>query len=222
MPPVIAIARGGVGQPWLHDSIQAADQHPITQFGDPLISRPGSLMKTLSTAEMVALADAIGDTKIAGELRAPLVAESEYARKSAVDRLWDSLVRHAPRPPSDPKEVCDIIVADRCRTRITGVRVRRTEEMSEEAAATTEAPTEKKSRPIPKDPKFSETSVIKLLADKDGKSYGAENNPKKPGTATHGRFAKYVDGMTVKAALEAGLTRGDLSYDKDKKFIDIV
>lgn len=94
--------------------------------------------------------------------------------------------------------------------------------MSEEAAATTEASAEKKSRPIPKDPKFSETSVIKLLADKDGKPYGAENNPKKAGTATHGRFAKYVDGMTVKAALEAGLTRGDLSYDKDKKFIDIV
>ena len=90
----------------------------------------------------------------------------------------------------------------------------------QEAAASTE---EKKThRPIPKDPKFSETSVIKMLADKDGKPYGADNNPKKAGSATHTRFGLYKDGQTVKEALEAGLTRGDLSYDKDKKFIDIV
>ena len=42
--------------------------------------------------------------------------------------------------------------------------------MTEEAAAATEAAPEKKAhRPIPKEPKFSETSIVKMKADKDGK-----------------------------------------------------
>lgn len=223
MPSVVAVARGGAGQPWLFDTVLEADQHPIYQFGDPILASATDLADGMSLHEMAALADTIEDTKLAGELRGPLVAGSEFARKAAIGRLWESLVKHTPRPPADPKEVIDIIVADRRRTRATGVQVRRTSTMSEaEAAAATTEGEKKAHRPIPKDPKFSETSIIKMLADKDGRPYGAENNPKKAGTATHGRFAKYADGMTVKAALEAGLTRGDLSYDKDKKFIDIV
>lgn len=222
MPPVIVVTRGGDGQPWLHASVRSAGDHPITQFGDPILSTARSLGQTLSLAELAALATTIDDTKTARELAGPLVAESDHARKSAIERLWEALIQHSPTPPTDPKEVVDIIVADRRRTSVTGVKVRRTEEMSEEAAAAA-APAEKKaSRPIPKDPKYAETSVIKMLADKDGKVYGADHNPKKAGSATHTRFGHYVDGMTVKDALEKGLTRGDLSYDAEKKFIEIV
>lgn len=220
MPPVIVVTRGGCGQPWLHSSVGSAGDHPITQFGDPILSTARSLGQTLSLAELSALATAIDDTKTARELAGPLVAESEHARKAAIERLWDALVQHSPPPPTDPREVVDIIVADRRRTRVTGVRVRRTEEMTEADTSATVEP--KKPRPIPKDPKYSETSVIKMLADKDGKPYGADNNPKKVGTATHGRFALYADGLTVKEALEKGLTRSDLSYDAEKKFIEIV
>jgi hypothetical protein len=74
---------------------------------------------------------------------------------------------------------------------------------------------------VPREPKYSDTSVIKLLTDKDGKQYGPENNPKKPGSNTAARFAKYVDGMTVKDAREAGIY-GDLSYDAAHNFIEIV
>lgn len=223
MAQVVSVARGGVGQPWLHDSVLAADQHPIHQFGDPILGRASDLARCMSLPEMASLADKIGDLKLAGELRGSLVLESDYARTSAVERLWDSLVRNSPRPPADPKEVIDIVVADRRGTRVTGVTVRRTETMTEEAAAATEAAPEKKThRPIPKEPKFSETSIVKMKADKDGKPYGADNNPKKAGSASHTRFALYKDGATVKESLETGLTRGDLSYDKDKGFIDIV
>lgn len=89
-----------------------------------------------------------------------------------------------------------------------------------EAAVATEA-AEKKHRPIPKDPKYADTGVITLLADKDGKQYSAEHNPKKPGSASHERFSKYVDGMTVKAAKEAGLLNGDLDNDVKKGYISI-
>lgn len=89
---------------------------------------------------------------------------------------------------------------------------------------TTEAGAEEKAakKPaVPREPKYSETSVIKLLSDKDGKQYGPEHNPKKPGSNSAVRFAKYVDGMTVKEAKEAGLY-GDLTYDVKHNYIEIV
>ena len=94
------------------------------------------------------------------------------------------------------------------------------------AAVTTEVaaePTaEKKSSPIPRTPRFADTGVITLLADKDGKKYGPENNPKKSGSASADRFAKYVDGQTVAEAKAAGVVNGDFANDTDHGYISIV
>lgn len=90
-------------------------------------------------------------------------------------------------------------------------------EKTEETTA--EAPAKKPA--VPREPKYAPTSVIKLLADKEGKQYGPENNPKKVGSATATRFEKYFDGMTVEQAKEAGLY-GDLSYDAAHNFIEII
>jgi hypothetical protein len=46
-------------------------------------------------------------------------------------------------------------------------------------------------------------------------------NPKRAGSAAHGRYALYQDGMTVEEALAAGVTSGDLQYDTAKGFITI-
>lgn len=48
-----------------------------------------------------------------------------------------------------------------------------------------------------------------------------KENPKKPGSAAHGRFGKYKSGCTVAAALKAGVTREDLRWDTAKNFIAI-
>lgn len=48
-----------------------------------------------------------------------------------------------------------------------------------------------------------------------------KQNPKKPGSAAHGRFAKYKTGMTVMQALRAGVTTEDLTWDTKKAFIRI-
>jgi hypothetical protein len=61
-------------------------------------------------------------------------------------------------------------------------------------------------------PKHPTTSIINLLADK---------NPKRDGSAAHGRFAAYQTGMTVEAALAAGVTRGDLAYDAKHGYIEV-
>ena len=76
---------------------------------------------------------------------------------------------------------------------------------------------EAKDNPIgrkgPRGPKgVAMDAKIKLLVDE---------NPKREGSAAHGRFANYKDGMTVADALAAGLRTSDLKYDTAHEFIKI-
>ncbi len=67
------------------------------------------------------------------------------------------------------------------------------------------------------------TAIITLGVNKDGKKYGPDNNPKRAGSAAATRFAVYKDGMTIDAALKAGVTSGDIGFDshETRKFITI-
>lgn len=88
--------------------------------------------------------------------------------------------------------------------------------MSDTAATTTTAPAASAARQA----KFTDTSVINFGKNAEGKPYdGSENNPKREGSGAHGRFQLYRDGMTIKEALDAGLSRADINYDSDKGFI---
>lgn len=49
----------------------------------------------------------------------------------------------------------------------------------------------------------------------------AKENPKRPGTDSYKRFAKYKKGMTVAEALAAGVTSGDLNWDVKHSYISI-
>lgn len=44
-------------------------------------------------------------------------------------------------------------------------------------------------------------------------------NPKKPGSASHERFARYEVGHTVDECITRGVTRGDISWDLERGFI---
>lgn len=49
----------------------------------------------------------------------------------------------------------------------------------------------------------------------------AQTNPKRKGSASYERYAKYVNGMTVADALKAGVTKADLQWDQKKGFIKL-
>lgn len=70
----------------------------------------------------------------------------------------------------------------------------------------------KKSGLIPRAAKFPMDHVITLLLD---------YNPKRPGTTGHAHFELYEDEMTVKQALEAGITRADMLWDTKHGFLKI-
>jgi hypothetical protein len=81
-------------------------------------------------------------------------------------------------------------------------------------AVNTETPAEKKEAPAKSiGPKGVElTATITLLVS---------GNPKRSGSKAHGRFESYKEGMTVKQALDAGVTTPDLIYDASHSFIKI-
>jgi hypothetical protein len=64
------------------------------------------------------------------------------------------------------------------------------------------------------------TSTRAVHAD-DAKITKVEANPKREGTKAHARFALYKKGMTVREALEAGVTRQDLRWDTERKLVVI-
>lgn len=59
---------------------------------------------------------------------------------------------------------------------------------------------------------ISDAAVITVIASE---------NPKRAGSAAHGRFAQYRTGMTVAEATKAGLLHEDLRYDRDHGHISI-
>jgi len=78
--------------------------------------------------------------------------------------------------------------------------------------AKTKAPA-KKAAPAPATTgESSEGAKITLLVD---------SNPKREGSAAHGRFEKYKTGMTVAAFLAAGGTRSDLRWDSERNYVRI-
>lgn len=239
--PVIAVTRAGRGDVYTFGSVLSADSHPIVQFGDAVITSMAGLRQSLTMHECALVAEKIGDIHLADEIRECPTGSSEASSvRYAMEKLWERLTQRAPKPPTDHAEILKRIIADRIFTRHAGIHLRprgdfvmtesqaKTAEVAENAAEVTEntaaagAEAPKEHRPIPRTPTYADTSVIKLLADKDGKVYGPENNPKKPGSASADRFAKYVDGMTVKAAKEAGIINGDFANDTKKAFIEIV
>lgn len=61
-------------------------------------------------------------------------------------------------------------------------------------------------------PKFPSDGVISLRV---------ESNPKRKGSKSFDRFAHYKNGMTVEAAVKAGVLYADLKWDSEHGFIAI-
>jgi len=82
-------------------------------------------------------------------------------------------------------------------------------------AKKTTTPAKKKVAPAPSvtvETPDTDSAKITLLA---------ESNPKREGSAAHGRFALYKSGMTVSEYLAAGGTRSDLRWDAARNFVRI-
>jgi len=64
----------------------------------------------------------------------------------------------------------------------------------------------------PRKPRLDAEATIKILV---------EENPKREGSKTFERFKLYRNGMTVKQALEKGVTSADIRYDVEHEYIKL-
>ena len=68
--------------------------------------------------------------------------------------------------------------------------------------------------------------LVHTLGKRDG-NHGrtihilVRDNPKRPGSSAHTRYALYREGMTVAEFLAAGGTSADISFDQNKRFIEL-
>lgn len=69
--------------------------------------------------------------------------------------------------------------------------------------------------------RLEKDAIIHMGQDEQGNPFSAKNNPKREGSASYDRFAKYKEGISVQKALEAGITPADLRHDEKKGFITL-
>lgn len=235
----VAITRDGRGDLWGFPDFRSADLHPLVQYGDPILCGPHDIVKKVPVARLPKLLTRCGDQDMGAKIRLCLMAVSGMPHREVLARvgdyahqMWHVIANRAEEPPSDPAQIVTLIVRDR-KLSIEESRQMTEENLNPAAPAMPEGkkpkapkapkePKEPKEPKAPKASKYPENAVIRLLNDKEGKKYGADNNPKRPGSASHERFSKYVDGMTVKEAHDAGVKTEDFAWDADKGFIEIV
>lgn len=227
----VAVTRGGWGDVWGFESPQAARSHPIVQEGDAVVASPEDVLEVWNPVFLPRLfTEVLGDRETDARLRqeidsAPSPAHSAARCRVGSQEAWTALRRAAQKPPEDPKEIVRRITEDRRlydewyqreTTRRTSVTTAQTGTTEGKTGAKSEAAKEKKIAG------HAPTAKIAFGKDKDGKSYNAtDNNPKRAGSKSGDRFAKYKAGMTLEQAVQAGVSAADIKWDSEHKYIEI-
>lgn len=228
----LVITRGGWGDVWRFASRDAAIGHALWHSEDALLAGAEDITRQYNMLEIGRLLEMIGIESLRVEVLSsvhPDLGLPDRVRLERVaeraDRIWDGLLGLARDVPEDPAQVLELVRSDRenvLRTQNKEAHMADDKNKTGAAAGTTAAAAAPKA---PKAKKFADTSVIRLQADKDGKKFGKDNNPKRAGTTTHDRFAKLVDGMTVAAYVKAvgneAQAFSELDYNQKKGFLKI-
>lgn len=225
---VVAVTRGGWGEVWGFDSYRAAQDHPLVQEGDAVVTSPETTLEVWNYLLLPRLLDEVlGDRRQSQTAREEILTEgTPWDRAMARSRMWsstawDMLRRAARRPPEDSKALCEKIREDRrlyddWRRREETRRTSVTKTNDTAATAATAAAEAKPKTIAGKSP----TAKIAFGKDKDNKPYNTtDNNPKRAKSGE--RFAKYAAGQTLEAAVAAGVTPADIKWDIDKGFITV-
>ena len=86
-------------------------------------------------------------------------------------------------------------------------------------AGDAKAPAKKKDPMAPR--KWGPNDTIHFAADKGGKKYGPDHNPKRVGSASHKLWLVYKEGIRVEDYVKAGGNSGAISWDTEHGFITV-
>lgn len=239
---VLGITRRGTGDIWLFESASEAWRSPLVDPGDAVLTDDGDIFEQYSVADMRELADLTENdgfvqtlmeclTKPWGSTRLAMQA----TREKYGAELFSRLAAKGRAVPTHPAQLLELCQRDR------DWHLKRNGNMAAKEAAKT-APAAAKAPKPPKEPKAPKVAAEKKIAghpvttkikfgtmtvkDAEGKETtvtcdATKNNPKRAGTKGHADFAKYKNGMTIAAALEAGISAADVGYNLGKGFLVI-
>lgn len=215
----VAITRGGYGDAWLLESFDEADNHPLVQYGDVMISEPRDVLKQYSILDLHRLIEIIDDpdlseTVLASISRVTTGSFMSYQVAVHAEKIFRALVRVAVPVLTDPSDICEKVRADR-------IMYKEERHTMAKAKTTKKTPDAKPVKKAPRPPAFPPDATITMLKDKDGNVYGGKNNPKRDGSKSHARFAFYKNGMSVKKFIDAGGNIADLRNDVSKNYISV-
>lgn len=215
----LVISRGGLGPVWLFGSVEEARRHPIPQMDDVYATDPATLVSQYGRYDMeplISIAEGRDRARLADAAERWKTAPTHASLGASDEELvWRLVARVAQKPPLDPGEIVRIISEDRA---------------AREGRILKSRPGpdnwfERKAPELPRanngDGTMPDKTSRKRFSDEGKITILAKENPKRAGSAAHGRFANYKNGMTVKAAKEAGLTAADLAYDSAHEYIRI-
>ena len=216
----LAVTRGGWGDVWRFKDRQSADLHPLVQYGDAILDESDPISRQYNVLEVGRLIEMTGDEKLRQSVLMPIhpdrgLGQSERVRRldERSEEIFAALLRISKDPPTEPTEVLNLIRSDRI------AMIKEGRDMADEknkTGANAGAAAAPKPAKEPKAPKYRDDQVITMGADKDGKKFGGDNNPKRAGSLAHARFAHLKDGMTVGAFVKAvgnqATAFGDLDY----------
>jgi len=200
----LAVTRQGFGDIWALESFEEADTHPLIQYGDAKMCGPQDILRQYNTLELPRLVGMTGDSVLIQDYDQYVPRRSDApvgrvrsAAEGYADRIWRALLRAARPVPTDPAEICRIVVMDR-------KTIKEVKMTDQDTAGQVEGQVKEKKVREPKPDTFPLTGTIHLLQDKEGNQYhGTDRNPKRPGTKAHEAFAKYQDGMSVQQFVDA-------------------
>lgn len=237
MTGCVAITRDGRGELYLFETLEQADEHPIVQYGDRLVDGPRNLLRRLTLGEIPRILRRVEAQSLAERIETLVLENAALSHRAKLERvsqysddIWSTLLRCAASPPSEPELIINLIVRDRKlskkESKMEDPTKTNPETVAPEAAPTKKTRAKKTESTEPKEakepaPRHNPEATITLLKNAEGVQYGPENNPKRPGSASADRFALYRSGMTVKAAVEAGVKSEDISWDQRKGFIEL-
>lgn len=237
--PCVVVTRGGAGDFWLHADLSEAGEHPVSQFGDAYLYSPESVSESFPPTELPGFVDRLGDDSLSSAVRSWGDYPKDY-RGTILGRIWERVQRVAKPAPTDPKVIVALVRGAR-RQMIESVTAYRPDppifgggkptrssrmskqttqaETTETDAAVADKASKSGGRGVRK---YAGGSRIAMGQNSEGRQYGPEFNPKKVGSLSHERFARYREGMTVDEAMAQGLGSKDFDYDSKKGFISIV
>jgi hypothetical protein len=217
MGTVVVVTNHGWGEIWKFESLLEAQVHPQVRDGDAVMSGTEDLVRDYNDLEWPKLMMKLrleGAVAIGTALRSlPPMRQAEIIRDNA-RRVWHALLDQATIPPLDPNKETNMAKAE---------AAAKAAEKPTPAAKKETVAKEPKAPKGPQAPKgYTLADTIHFAKNAEGKEYHpTENNPKRPSSVSHARFAQYKNGMTIGDALAAGVLSADISWDVSHKFIII-